>query len=86
MLFSFSESDSEESNAESWSLIPECQAVRITECDLSSAITDYFQLYNVSLRADTGEEHSSWAYLVFSPYTEGMNVCLVYSSYALCSC
>ncbi|CAI5772626.1 alpha beta receptor 1 [Podarcis lilfordi] len=65
-----SESDSEESNAESWSLIPECQAVRITECDLSSAITDYFQLYNVSVRADTGEEHSSWAYLVFSPYTE----------------
>ncbi|XP_033002840.1 interferon alpha/beta receptor 1 [Lacerta agilis] len=64
------ESDSEESNAESWSLIPECQAVRITECDLSSAITDYLHFYNVSVRADTGEEHSFWTYLVFSPYTE----------------
>ncbi|XP_061483748.1 interferon alpha/beta receptor 1 [Rhineura floridana] len=63
------ESGSKERNRESWSLISECQNVRITECDLSSALSEDRD-YNVSIRASTGEDQSPWASLIFCPYLE----------------
>ncbi|XP_074826677.1 interferon alpha/beta receptor 1 isoform X1 [Natator depressus] len=53
-----------------WKEISGCQNVTVTECDFSSAMTFYFDFYNVRIRAEKGEEKSLWSTtLSFSPYS-----------------
>ncbi|XP_006032720.1 interferon alpha/beta receptor 1 isoform X1 [Alligator sinensis] len=48
-------------NGTSWTELPGCQSVTVTECDLSSAVTDYLCNYSVRVRAERGEEKSPWS-------------------------
>ncbi|KAL8190574.1 UNVERIFIED_CONTAM: hypothetical protein K2H54_055773 [Gekko kuhli] len=57
-----------EETLENWKVIPECQNVISTDCDLSLLKLDYFSYYNVSIRVEAGEESSSWASLKFCPH------------------
>uniref|UniRef100_A0A8D0ECD4 Interferon alpha and beta receptor subunit 1 n=1 Tax=Salvator merianae TaxID=96440 RepID=A0A8D0ECD4_SALMN len=55
---------------ESWSIISECQNVKIMECDVSAAISNFYEYYNVSVRAYAGDNYSPWASLEFNPDQE----------------
>lgn len=67
-----------EKKLENWTVIPECQNVIATECDLSLLKLDYLIFYNVSVRVEVGKESSPWASLNFSPYLTGMTLVLVH--------
>ncbi|XP_026556364.1 interferon alpha/beta receptor 1 isoform X2 [Pseudonaja textilis] len=56
--------------SEIWAAIPQCQNITITECDLSSTISDYLASYKVAIRANTLKNHSPYAFLEFTPYIE----------------
>uniref|UniRef100_A0A8C5S4Q7 Interferon/interleukin receptor domain-containing protein n=1 Tax=Laticauda laticaudata TaxID=8630 RepID=A0A8C5S4Q7_LATLA len=55
---------------EIWAAIPQCQNIIITECDLSSTISDYLASYKVAIRVNTLKNHSPYAFLEFTPYIE----------------
>ncbi|XP_054829583.1 interferon alpha/beta receptor 1 [Eublepharis macularius] len=57
-----------ETNLENWIMIPECQNVISTECDLSLLKLDYLYYCNVNVRVEADKETSPWASLKFSPY------------------
>ncbi|XP_063161491.1 interferon alpha/beta receptor 1 [Candoia aspera] len=57
-------------NSEIWAVIPHCQNITVTECDLSSTIQDYLESYNVTVRVNTLKNHSPHASLEFIPYIE----------------
>ncbi|NXE43537.1 INAR1 protein, partial [Ptilorrhoa leucosticta] len=44
-----------------WQELPGCQAVAGTECDFSSAITEYYDAHYVRLRARAGRLQSPWS-------------------------
>ncbi|XP_026519716.1 interferon alpha/beta receptor 1-like [Notechis scutatus] len=56
--------------SEIWAAIPQCQNITITECDLSSTISDYLESYKVAIRVNTLKNHSPYAFLEFIPYIE----------------
>uniref|UniRef100_A0A8C8VMF2 Interferon alpha and beta receptor subunit 1 n=1 Tax=Pelusios castaneus TaxID=367368 RepID=A0A8C8VMF2_9SAUR len=63
------EDDEEEEEETDWKEIPGCQNVTVTECDISSEITDYFSFYNVCVRAEKGEKRSPCSItFLFRPY------------------
>ncbi|XP_060090294.1 interferon alpha/beta receptor 1 [Heteronotia binoei] len=64
----YEEMPEHEENFENWTVIPECQNVISTECDLSLLKLDYLSYYNVSVRVEAGKESSPRASLKFSPY------------------
>ncbi|NWT20264.1 INAR1 protein, partial [Vireo altiloquus] len=47
-----------------WQELPGCQAVAGTECDFSSAITEYYDAHSVRVRAQAGHAVSAWAGLL----------------------
>ncbi|KAM3837365.1 interferon alpha/beta receptor 1 isoform 1-T1 [Vipera latastei] len=53
-----------------WAAIPQCQNIIAKECDLSSTIQGYLELYNVTVRVNTLKNHSPNAFLEFIPYAE----------------
>uniref|UniRef100_A0A672TZF4 Interferon alpha and beta receptor subunit 1 n=1 Tax=Strigops habroptila TaxID=2489341 RepID=A0A672TZF4_STRHB len=50
-----------ETNGTEWKGLPGCQNVTGTECDFSSAITEYYDTYHVRIRAERKEEVSPWS-------------------------
>ncbi|XP_068768738.1 interferon alpha/beta receptor 1 isoform X2 [Struthio camelus] len=50
-----------ETNEREWEELPGCQNVTCTECDFSSAITEYYVKHHVRLRAETREDKSPWS-------------------------
>ncbi|KAF1458083.1 Interferon alpha/beta receptor 1, partial [Pygoscelis antarcticus] len=50
-----------ETNETEWKELPGCQNVTRTECDFSSAITEYYDTYHVRIRAERMEEVSPWS-------------------------
>ncbi|NXB32368.1 INAR1 protein, partial [Eulacestoma nigropectus] len=44
-----------------WQELPGCRAVAGTECDFSSAITEYYDAHYVRVRAQAGESLSPWS-------------------------
>ncbi|XP_062478211.1 interferon alpha/beta receptor 1 isoform X1 [Pezoporus occidentalis] len=50
-----------ETNGTEWKGLPGCQNVTCTECDFSSAITEYYDTYHVRIRAERREEVSPWS-------------------------
>ncbi|KFQ53698.1 Interferon alpha/beta receptor 1, partial [Nestor notabilis] len=50
-----------EPNGTEWKGLPGCQNVTCTECDFSSAITEYYDMYHVRIRAERREEVSPWS-------------------------
>ncbi|XP_062429314.1 interferon alpha/beta receptor 1 [Rhea pennata] len=50
-----------ETNETEWKDLPGCQNVTHTECDFSSAITEYYVKHHVRLRAETREDKSPWS-------------------------
>ncbi|NXP43873.1 INAR1 protein, partial [Heliornis fulica] len=52
--------DSARSRTE-WKELTGCQNVTRTECDFSSAITEYYDSHHVRIRAEKGEEVSPWS-------------------------
>ncbi|NXS61924.1 INAR1 protein, partial [Brachypteracias leptosomus] len=50
-----------ESNATEWQKLPGCQNVTGTKCNISSAITKYYNMNHVRIRAEKREEVSSWS-------------------------
>ncbi|NXW57609.1 INAR1 protein, partial [Eurystomus gularis] len=50
-----------DSNAAEWQKLPGCQNVTGTECDVSSAITKYYNTNHVRVRAERREEVSPWS-------------------------
>ncbi|KFP46868.1 Interferon alpha/beta receptor 1, partial [Cathartes aura] len=50
-----------ETNETEWKELPGCQKVICTECDFSSAITEYYDTHQVRLRAEGREEVSPWS-------------------------
>uniref|UniRef100_A0ACB8FHK8 Uncharacterized protein n=1 Tax=Sphaerodactylus townsendi TaxID=933632 RepID=A0ACB8FHK8_9SAUR len=57
-----------EENLENWTVIPGCQNIISTECDLSLLKLNYLNYCNVSVRVEAGKENSPWASLKFCPY------------------
>lgn len=57
-----------------WKELPGCQNVTDTECDFSSAITEYYDTHLVRVRAERKEDKSPWS-SVFEmiPYFIGMS-------------
>ncbi|XP_044297890.1 interferon alpha/beta receptor 1 isoform X1 [Varanus komodoensis] len=62
--------DDSQINEESSEVVSVCQDVTINECDLSSAVTEYYDYYMVSVRVDTTTGHSPWASITFCPDME----------------
>ncbi|XP_025933398.1 interferon alpha/beta receptor 1 isoform X2 [Apteryx rowi] len=50
-----------ETNETEWKELPGCQNVTRTECDFSSAITEYYVKHDVRLRAETRKDRSPWS-------------------------
>ncbi|KFZ69544.1 Interferon alpha/beta receptor 1, partial [Podiceps cristatus] len=50
-----------ETNETEWKELPGCQNVTHTECDFSSAITEYYDTHHVRIRARRREEVSPWS-------------------------
>ncbi|NXO05005.1 INAR1 protein, partial [Rhinopomastus cyanomelas] len=50
-----------ETNGTEWKKLPGCQNVSGTECDFSSAVTKYYDRYDVRVRAERKEEVSPWS-------------------------
>ncbi|XP_064008506.1 interferon alpha/beta receptor 1 isoform X2 [Pogoniulus pusillus] len=50
-----------ETNGTEWKELPGCQNVTSRECDISSAITKYYDAYHVRIRARGREEVSPWS-------------------------
>ncbi|NXV75341.1 INAR1 protein, partial [Atlantisia rogersi] len=50
-----------ETNKAQWKELTGCQNVTGTECDFSSAITEYYDRHNVRIRAERREEVSPWS-------------------------
>ncbi|NXJ43470.1 INAR1 protein, partial [Ciconia maguari] len=50
-----------ETNETEWKELPECQNVTRTECDFSSAITEYYDTHHVRIRAERRGEVSPWS-------------------------
>ncbi|KAM4683407.1 interferon alpha/beta receptor 1 isoform 2-T2 [Amazona ochrocephala] len=50
-----------ETNGMEWKGLPGCQNVTCTECDFSSAITEYYDKHHVRIRAERREEVSPWS-------------------------
>ncbi|KAM9259409.1 interferon alpha/beta receptor 1 isoform 2-T2 [Cariama cristata] len=50
-----------EANETEWKELPGCQNVTHTECDFSSAITEYYDTHQVRIRAERREEMSPWS-------------------------
>ncbi|XP_072701671.1 interferon alpha/beta receptor 1 isoform X1 [Ciconia boyciana] len=50
-----------EINETEWKELPECQNVTRTECDFSSAITEYYDTHHVRIRAERRGEVSPWS-------------------------
>ncbi|KFP17732.1 Interferon alpha/beta receptor 1, partial [Egretta garzetta] len=50
-----------ETNETEWKVLPGCQNVTRTECDFSSAITEYYDTHHVRIRAERREEVSPWS-------------------------
>ncbi|KFV97500.1 Interferon alpha/beta receptor 1, partial [Fulmarus glacialis] len=50
-----------ETNETEWKELPGCQNVTCTECDFSSAITEYYDTHHVRIRAERREEVSPWS-------------------------
>ncbi|NXH77045.1 INAR1 protein, partial [Hydrobates tethys] len=50
-----------ETNETEWKELPGCQNVTRTECDFSSAITEYYDTHHVRIRAERREEVSPWS-------------------------
>ncbi|XP_075626811.1 interferon alpha/beta receptor 1 isoform X1 [Balearica regulorum gibbericeps] len=50
-----------ETNDTEWKELPGCQNVTRTECDFSSAITEYYDRHHVRIRAERREEVSPWS-------------------------
>ncbi|NWV32348.1 INAR1 protein, partial [Grantiella picta] len=44
-----------------WQELPGCQAVVGTQCDFSSAISKYYDVYNIRVRAQMGQQESPWS-------------------------
>ncbi|NWI84160.1 INAR1 protein, partial [Dryoscopus gambensis] len=60
-----------ELEAVGWQELPGCQAVTGTECDFSSAITEYEDVHDVRVRAQAGQLVSPWSEtLQMVPYDE----------------
>ncbi|NWQ97744.1 INAR1 protein, partial [Burhinus bistriatus] len=52
-----------------WKELPGCQNVTHTECDFSSAITEYYDNHHVRIRAERREEVSPWSSIFeMTPY------------------
>lgn len=67
-----------EANGTEWKGLPGCQNVTCTECDFSSAITEYYDTYHVRIRAERREEVSPWSSTFeMIPYFIGM--CSIYT-------
>lgn len=64
-------------NLENWAMIPECQNITSTECDLSLLKLDYLSYYNVCVRVEVRNESLPAAFLTFCPYLRGMTFFLV---------
>ncbi|KFP89017.1 Interferon alpha/beta receptor 1, partial [Acanthisitta chloris] len=47
--------------SEEWKELPGCQNITGTECDFSSAITEYYDGHYVRVRAENGEHVSPWS-------------------------
>ncbi|KAJ6662436.1 hypothetical protein lerEdw1_011849 [Lerista edwardsae] len=62
--------DYDERNSGNWTVISECQNVIDKECDLSSAIVNYFAQCIVNITVESGEDRSPWTSLKFYPYEE----------------
>lgn len=63
-----------ETNGTEWKGLPGCQNVTCTECDFSSAITEYYDKYHVRIRAERREEVSPWSSTFeMIPYLIGMS-------------
>lgn len=57
---------------EGWQELPGCQAVAGTECDFSSAISEYYDAHSVRVRAQAGQSVSPWSgILEVVPYHVG---------------
>ncbi|NXE18401.1 INAR1 protein, partial [Ardeotis kori] len=50
-----------ETTEKEWKELPGCQNVTRTECDFSSAVTEYYDTYHVRVRAERREEVSPWS-------------------------
>ncbi|NXE08148.1 INAR1 protein, partial [Lophotis ruficrista] len=50
-----------ETNETEWKELPGCQNVTRTECDFSSAVTEYYDTHHVRVRAERREEVSPWS-------------------------
>nr|XP_025964340.1 interferon alpha/beta receptor 1 [Dromaius novaehollandiae] len=50
-----------ETDETEWKELPGCQNVTLTECDFSSAITDYYVKHHLRVRAETREDKSPWS-------------------------
>ncbi|KFQ72720.1 Interferon alpha/beta receptor 1, partial [Phoenicopterus ruber ruber] len=50
-----------ETNETEWKELPGCQNVTRTECDFSSAITEYYDTHHVRVRTERREEVSPWS-------------------------
>ncbi|NXI65813.1 INAR1 protein, partial [Anseranas semipalmata] len=50
-----------ETNETEWKELPGCQNVTHTECDFSSAITEYYDTHHVRVRAERREDKSPWS-------------------------
>ncbi|GAB0178178.1 interferon alpha/beta receptor 1 [Grus japonensis] len=58
-----------ETNDAEWKELPGCQNVTRTECDFSSAITEYYDRHHVRIRAERREEVSPWSSIFeMTPY------------------
>ncbi|NXK54246.1 INAR1 protein, partial [Chauna torquata] len=53
--------DDLETNVTEWKELPGCQNVTHTECDFSSAITEYYDMHHVRIRAERREDKSPWS-------------------------
>uniref|UniRef100_A0A8D0FEZ3 Interferon alpha and beta receptor subunit 1 n=1 Tax=Strix occidentalis caurina TaxID=311401 RepID=A0A8D0FEZ3_STROC len=81
-----------ETDKTEWKELSGCQKVTRTECDFSSAITEYYDTHHVRIRAERREEVSPWSSIFeMIPYCIGMSSIYSHqeeqlSSYALCNC
>ncbi|XP_053165704.1 interferon alpha/beta receptor 1 isoform X2 [Hemicordylus capensis] len=57
-----------EMKLESWRVASECLNVTVTECDLSSTIVNYLEIYTVNLTVESEGNRSPWASLEFNPF------------------